>query len=332
MANLVIATTDIHVHKYQQFNQNNRRLANLIDYINYLFELARNNDIMYILFSGDLYNNMQNISTEVENAVVKCFAENFRTSATHWIMISGNHDQATKNLIDAPAVSALEHLPEVFSQIWLLDHKDEIAHIDEIADVHGLPYYEFPEHFKQALEELNENVIEGNHKNILLMHQQIGAGGSIMPDILSPDDPLFKKFDFILNGHMHEFKEVRENFINVGSPLHRDAGDIGIDKGFLLMDLEDLSWNFMDISDRYPQYIHKTIGEEVTEEESKQYIVWVPDNISSNADESAVIEKFNTGLKPIELLTNFVEEIDPPLKDLGVKSAEELIEFGKQYL
>jgi len=330
MATLAIVVSDIHAHKYGKFNTDNQRLGNSIKLINHLFAYAVKNGINYILFCGDLYNTMQNISTEVETAIIKCFHKNFKSFPNvQWVAISGNHDYATKNLIDAPAVSALEHLAELFPNIWLRDQNDALD-IEGKIKIHGIPHFEYPEHFRLALQATHA---EEGFKNILMMHQQVGMDHAMVQDDISPDDPLFNNFDLILNGHIHQFKEVRENFIDVGSSMHRDAGDVGVDKGFLILDLEDLSWGFVDITDMFPQFIHKTVGEELTEWEEKQYVIWVPQTYAETVEEAAIVENFNTTVKPPELLKNFIDTVatEEDLINLNLKTKGELLNFGLKY-
>lgn len=333
MATIALVVSDLHAHKYGKFNVDNQRLGNIIRLIDYLFAYAAKNSINYIIFCGDLYNTMQNISTEVETALIKCFGRNFKSFPNiQWIAISGNHDYATKNLIDAPAVSALEHLADIFPNIWLRDQNDAMD-IEGKIKIHGIPHFEYPEHFRLAL---NFTLLahEEGFKNILMMHQQVGMGHGLVKDDIDPSDPLFSKFDMVLNGHIHEFKAVHDSFINVGSPIHRDAGDAGVGKGFIVMDLEDLSWGFVDITTMFPQFIHKNVGEELTEDEKQQYVIWVPPAYAETAEEAKVVEDFNTTVKPAELLRNFINTVatEDDLGYLNLKTKEELVEFGLTYL
>jgi len=332
MKNIAIVTADIHVHKYKQFNQNNRRLINVIGYINYLFKFAYKNEINWILFSGDLYNNMQLIGTEAEDIIIECFHRNFQANPhITWVAISGNHDHATKNLKDAPAKTALRHLSVLFPGFLLIDNS---AVTIEGVKIHGIPYYEYPEHFMDSLEYTVEQAIKHEPKNnILLMHQLVGMDNSLILEDINPDHKYLQSFHTVFNGHVHKHSEVRENFINVGSPLHRDAGDIGIPKGFLLFAFDTLEWDYYDLTDKYPQYIHKTIGEELTDWEKNQYVIWVPSKQEVLPEDQEIVDNFSSDIKPEKLFENYVRAAlsDDEAKELGVNK-DELIEFGLSYL
>jgi DNA repair exonuclease SbcCD nuclease subunit len=146
--------------------------------------------------------------------------------------------------------------------------------------------------------------------NILLMHQIVGSGLPIEDDI-EPTDPLFDKFDLVLNGHIHHGEQLTDKFINVGSPMARDRGDIGKAKGFWIVDLDDpqATIAFKDISDKYPKFVEKTIGDELTEEDKKNYIVWVPAPIADNVKDAEVSKKFSTNLAPAEIVENYCKEV-----------------------
>lgn len=309
--------SDLHVHNYKQFNEDGRRLKNGIAFLDYIFKLAKANGIKIILMPGDLFNNMQIMATKAVNAVAACLKMNFdQYPDVTLIAISGNHDDAEKNLLDNPSESALDYLDYVFPNFILLDHHPHTFHTDGGTTIRGLRYYEHSEHFRTALEEAGK---EKNKKNtILMMHQIVGSGLPIEDDI-EPTDPLFDSFSLVLNGHIHNCEQLTDKFINVGSPMHRDAGDIGKQKGFWIVDLDDPieTISFKDITSKYPNFVHKTQGEELTEEDKNNYVIWIPASIADSVKDQKLAEKFSTNLAPAEILKNYCAEVLPKeeLKD-----------------
>lgn len=302
--------SDIHIHFYKQFNENGRRMQSGIAFINYLFKLADANGISYILFAGDLHNNMQIIATKVVKALAACFQANFTAYPNiKFICISGNHDFADKNLIDAPGDSAMDYLAAVFENFILLQHYSQY-HTLRGNVITGVPYYNYPEHFRKALE-LAGNVACSPGSNVfLLMHQSVASGLPIDDDIMCTDT-LFNPFTMVFNGHIHTNKQVADFFINVGSPMHRDAGDVGQRRGFWIVDLDEPleTISFMDITDKYPQFIHKFVGEELSEWEQQQYVIWVQNPKMENSKDQEITEKFNTSLAPKAILENYCREV-----------------------
>jgi DNA repair exonuclease SbcCD nuclease subunit len=309
MSELAIVTSDIHIHKYKQFNEDNRRLKNGIAYLDYIFNFASVNEINYILLPGDLYNLMQIVSTEAEDAIVECLQRNFmRYPLIRIIAISGNHDQANKNLIDTPATSALKHLATVFDNFCLLDHGGSLFRTESGNYIFGVPYFEHPEHFRIVLKDLDSHKTTTNvGKSYLLMHQVVASGLPI-EDHIQPDDPLFDNFDMVFNGHIHEGGEITDKFINVGSPMHRDLGDLGKRKGFWVLDLDDPDTiSFKDITDKFPQFIRKEAGTELTEWEKQQYVMWAPHTFTATVNERKMQVNFTTDLAPETIMRNYAE-------------------------
>jgi DNA repair exonuclease SbcCD nuclease subunit len=311
-----IVFSDLHVHNYKQFNEGGRRLKNGIAFLDYIFKLADANEIRTILMPGDLFDKMQIMSTKVVVAVADCFKRNNELYPNIMVIAtSGNHDFAETNLIDSPAESALEYLTKLFN-FNLLGYTGS-THFGDI-HIYAIPYFEHKEHFRQALEETIKYVEFPEDINILLMHQIVGSGLPIEDDI-EPTDPLFDNFDMIFNGHIHEGQQLTDKFINVGSPMARDRGDIGKAKGFWIVDLDNPveTIAFKDISTKFPRFIEKTVGEELTEEDKENYVVWIPAPVADTVKNAKLAEKFSTSLKSSDILTNYCQEVLPEteLKD-----------------
>jgi len=323
MSELAIVTSDLHIHSYKQFNEGKRRLNNGIAYIDYLFHIADANEIKYILLPGDLYNLMQIMATEVEDAIIACLQKNFKRYPSIWIIaISGNHDQSTKNLLDTPAISALQHLATVFDNFILLDNSHQAVKTEHNIYIYGIPYYEYAEHFQITLQKVVDKIqgTASSNKNYLLMHQMV-ASGFPEKDHIQPDDSLFDRFDMVFNGHVHDGGEITEKFINVGSPMHRDLGDLGKRKGFWILDLDDPDTLFFkDITDKFPQFIRKEEGSELNEWESKQYVVWTPVVNTKTLKQKEMLDNFRTDLTPEIIIKNYasVAELNEETLNYGL--------------
>ena len=305
----VIIVGDIHAHNYKSFNVGDNRLNNIIELINYLFRYAFLNKVKKIIIVGDLHNNMEVISTKVVNRLIKCFKNNFNTyNNIDVLALSGNHDFATKNLIDSPGESALNYLNQAFEDRFLLSSNHLSIDYSSGIEVcmHFVPYYEYPEHFKEAVRKIN---IKLHQFNYLFTHQLVGLGIDAVDEDISFDDPLFNNFEIVFNGHVHYGRKVSPGFINVGSPIHRDAGDMGIRKGFWIMNLyEPSTLEFHDITEMFPQFIYKKEDESLTEWESKQYIIRQP-VIEKTSEEDEISEKFAISLRPETIIKNYCKEV-----------------------
>ena len=314
--NLAIAFSDLHIHNYKQFS--NTRLDNTILALRKIFETADKNGAKYILFEGDLYNQQVNIPVIVSDALKEEFLYLEKTYPNIlFIAISGNHDQATKNTYEKSGITALTELDRLFKNFILIDN-DTFA-IGENIEIHGLPYYEYKEHFSKALDEIE---IYNDKINILLTHQTPTFENSVIPVDIDIADERLQKFDLILNGHIHKHEVLSENFINVGSTIPRDKDDVGVEKGFLAINLENpKEYIFKSLSNDFPQVLIKEEGEELTDWEKEQYIMWQAKLVQDDTI-TLDVNKFESTLSNKVLLANYLEAIGESKR----------LEIGKKFL
>lgn len=324
-----IIFTDWHVHNYKMFDKNGSRLDNCVKVARIIFKYAHKNGINRILFGGDLFDKQQTIPTAVIDSVVETFAQLFETYPNiHFVAISGNHDHATKNLPDAPAITALRFLAISFpNNFFLIDNDcydicDENYRADSdgkeyYARVHGIPYYEHPEHYQEKLQEVAETkMIAG--ANILLIHQTPkGIGHALIPHDTDPADELYSNFNMVFCGHIHARQELNPKFLVVGSPIHRDRADEGEDKGFYVFDIfNPADRKFVSLNKKFPVFHIAESELEASCYDQKDFVVLIPKIDHISQAEAAKTESFNTALKPEQLIENFWLETDGKDKDL----------------
>jgi len=315
-----IVFSDLHVHDYKQFNKDHVRVDNTVNMLKYIFKFADKNEINHIFFTGDLFDQFANVSVIVINKVIKAFDECFKAYPDiEFIAISGNHDFATKNTFESPGFSGLDILSGdgLFTSFILLN--GVYNHEHKGFSVMGIPYFVSKEHFWHYFKN-TKDLIQYKDNAYLLMHQMVWPENPMVEDDVNLEDNRFMDFKWVFNGHVHHKGILSNNFLNVGSPIHRDASDIGIRKGIWIVDLEpgsDTLPKFWDTTERNPQYIQKAYGEPESDWEKQQYITWYHPDIKKQVKEDDFdSSKFNTELKPEELLTNFCQEVEPDNKDL----------------
>lgn len=318
-----IVISDIHVHNYKAFSIGDSRLNATLKVIELVFAYANKHKIQYILFCGDLYDNPKLLPTAAVNNLISLFVKLGKDyPSINFIAISGNHDHASKNLIDQPAITALTHLEEVCSNFVLIDNAT--YYIDEVDGyIHGIPYYEYPEHYKQALESVG---YRSGSLNYLLIHQ---TPSNIGNDCIHPDtdinDPLYSKYDYIFCGHIHKRMQLNEKFLVVGSPIHRSLEDEGQDKGFIVINLRNPNEGYTPVSlDKiFPRFKRKYVGEELCENDREDdYIVWLPVVAETTEASQVSIKDFQSDLSRETLVRNYwqtVEGTDEELLKVGLK-------------
>lgn len=289
--------TDVHVHPYKRFDNNNSRLNNCIKVIIDAFELAQESEAQAIFFCGDLFDQQKSLPTIVINKITKLFKHLFQETSIDFYAISGNHDQASKNLYGQPCVTALEFLDTAFPRFHLIDNQ-LIEYGNQT--ILGIPYYEYTEDFYKA--------IGDQEADILMIHNT--PQGITNKNIHTDFDPaVLKRFKRVMCGHIHQAQVIRKNFHILGSPLHRDLGDVGQEKGIYLLNHSSDELSFMPLD--YPQFTY-------TEAESQYYVEEI---IEQDEEEAVDTQKFATSVGQEDLIKNYIEQIkeDAELIKTGVK-------------
>ncbi len=276
----MVIFTDLHIHNYQKFSNNSSRLNNCLDVLSEMFKIANKNNLP-ILFVGDLFDKQVLLPVEVINKTIEHFADLFdKFPNTKFYAISGNHDQASKNTIAKPAITALSSLDRVFENFILIDN--ETVKINNYV-VHGIPYYEYIEDFYEKLSNVKAD--------ILLIHQ---APNGISDKYIhtNMDISFAKNFKLVLCGHIHKAEKLKDNFIVLGSPLHKDLSDEGQIKGYYIFDDYNMTFYPLD----YPMFS--------SEEGKGDY--YIP-RIEKLIAKDEVDIDFSAGTSKLELLESYLK-------------------------
>ena len=324
MQNKIAIYSDIQIHNYKSFGSGTSRLDNCLRCLEEIYERSHAMGIELILFAGDMHDTFGVITVQTLNKTVEAWlriAKKYPKIVT--LAISGNHDMASKNLLGSPCVSVLDYISNLIpSNFRIIDNA--CIHWDNVT-VAGVPYYEYKEHFATMLADASSNAQlvreQLNRDNIILLTHQTpkGIGNDMIPADTNPADPEYKAFDFVFNGHIHKHQQITTNYWNVGSPLHRDAGDIGQEKGFLVLDLDTNKVSRVILTG-YPEF--KRISATDTPDPNHFNVVELVEDVAQIASHD--VERFDTSLSNASIMENYWQEVDG--KD------KELLEVGLSFL
>lgn len=299
--------SDLHVHTYKQFDVDGSRLKNSLQALRDVFNHCQANGIKHLFFAGDLYHLQKVLPTEAVNRLFETLQDLFTNTKVALYAISGNHDFAEKNLLDRPGVTALSHLAEMFPRFHLIDNQN--VYFEALGmHVGGLPYYDYREHFQEALKR-SKQVLQPERFNMLLIHQT--PSGLIDFPIPSECDPAndFGEFDLVLCGHIHTRRKLADNFWLVGSPLAQSYQDPIEYRGFMVFEVEpgeagrySVKSNFIELD--YPQFLTVPEGEE-DERTAKHYVKTVPVAVAPKATVGQKTVEFSTTDTPKELTEKY---------------------------
>lgn len=152
------------------------------------------------------------------------------------VLLIGNHDYCNNQqfLTD-------KHFFNPLKKIANITVVDKPTHIEKLGFSFGFCPYVYPGRFHEALstyftaEKLREQDIIFAHQEILGVQM-----GSIKSEI---GDPWPSDYPFLICGHIHEYNELQDNVIYVGTPIQHNFGD-GSNKGIYLLHLDEESYEF----------------------------------------------------------------------------------------
>jgi len=204
--------------------------------------------IKTILHGGDIFTVRAGLSLEVLVNFIKIM-KMVKKYNIQLIAIPGNHDKTN--------LSSEQSYLDVFKS-WGL----EVIKTHQVLDfkfgktiVHFLPYFPEDTIYKEALNELVENIQANDSlsNRVLLTHISISGvknnDGTAVSNKLKKD--LFSAFDLVLVGHYHNRSRIGKNIHYIGSAMPQNFGEDN-DKGFVVLN-EDLEMTF--IKAKFPQYI-----------------------------------------------------------------------------
>lgn len=202
-------------------------------FYNQLFPYLRTNDIKDVIVLGDIFDSRDLINVKIMNEVYKLFTNDFQ-----FHIIVGNHDLYHTNSNDITSLKFLHKFSNVllYSDIieinfwnkkilfvpWVIDEHEFCKSIDSYsadyvmchADING---------FNMTREKISDN-------------QGMSANS-------------FSNFSKVFSGHFHAFqnKQFDKTLITyVGSPYQLNRGDIGDKRGFIILDTDTDTFEFIE--------------------------------------------------------------------------------------
>lgn len=258
-------------------------------------EELRKNNIEDIIFCGDWHHNRSEISVntlQVSADILEILKE------FNLIVIAGNHDMYFKHRPDVNSLSVFKHR----KNISIVDKIEKVIAYDRVisfcpwsCDINSIE---------------SSDVVFGHFEieTFAMNSYKICEEGTKITDLL-------RKTPLVISGHFHtrHCKEYSNGkILYTGNPFQMDFGDIDNDKGYYLLDFEDMTPVFIK-NTVSPQYKKITLSELVqigrlTDEVSKilanNIIKLKIDRNISQEDTDILLQKLSQ-LKPQELTVDY---------------------------
>ena len=255
---------------------------------------------------GDTFDNRQSINIKVLNYAVNLFERLGEILPVH--IIAGNHDIWAKKTNDITSIDSLKWIPNV-----------QIYKEPKLMDWNGRKVLMMP--WRRDSNHEAETLAEYPSANIVFCHSEV-AGIYLNAKVKNEHGTkpnAYSKYTRVYSGHIH-YRQEKGKLLLVGTPYELTRSDSGNQKGFDMVDLEDMSETFFpnDISPKFLKYnITKlydvTLGEFKEQIKNNFVDLYIPSKIATSNSLSELINKIqNVGRK---LEPNIYQEDDIIDKD-----------------
>lgn len=301
---IAVVYSDLHLEKWNKFNEHNRRLKNGLDVLKKVQKVAKINNCP-ILFAGDLMHKDKSISNFLLQECLPVFKRMWSGKGPTTYAITGNHDQSEENTHNHVSPSYVKTFSQIFPGLVCTDYtsKDTGEFV-----IHGVPYLTHDLGFDEVVESFKLNK---DKPNILMIHTTIpGAHDTDGREINSTLNgkslkKLFSRFDLVITGHIHkpeEFKIGGTKVIQVGAPQHQRATDSRSDMGYVII-YEDLTYKWVWLD--YPKFKYIEEGETIPDTKNF-YIVSLKEKESRK--DNKVENNFNMSTSKSKLAIAYIKE------------------------
>jgi DNA repair exonuclease SbcCD nuclease subunit len=306
---LAILTSDWHIHKWKQFNENGRRLNSNLDLFRFFGAKAKELGVP-ILFCGDMFDNPKQVHNSVITKSIKAYKKYIEKEAIPFIAISGNHDQEEKNTNLNKSPSYLQVFNETFSTFKLIDSK--FYQLNKIG-LYGVEYRSANVGLKETIKDLRQTKLKGI--KILMIHTDLhGALATDNRKVETVENiptnmvKFFKGFDLVISGHIHKPQIIESNFIYMlGAPQQQNRGDSECEMGYWVL-YSDKSLEF--IPTNYPKFKEIKQSKYDTlnpDEKLKHYYTVIPNRIEKAKENISGFTQFSKKTDRTKIAKNWAK-------------------------
>ena len=320
MKRALITDTHFGIKKNNQDFLNSQIKFFKTEFIPYL----KQNQISDIDILGDLFDTRVAVNTMIMNSVIYLFEEMRDFNIT---IFPGNHDSYYFTSTDIHSLQFLKKYKnvEVIEKITSKKFGDK--------SITYIPWQTNLDEFQSLLERDN---IKGD---VCLCHMDIASFSmnkyQLSHDGISPT-VLFDRFKRTFSGHYHTRsikKQLENDIVYVGAPYQLTRNDLGEERGFCILDLDDLSYQFINNTSSI-KFIAINYQQEINENLIVGNIIDVLVEYNQSYDALQLekyikeVEKYKPlGNVNVKVLNNFLSENEVKEFDIyKIKTIPELIE------
>lgn len=276
MVKRIIHISDIHIPNTEDerpySDMIKKFLSQLYLDIQKIKETGITDDEIRIVLAGDIFHQKVKITNEAREMFH--ILMNFLNALGKVIVYAGNHDLLENNRNKKDSLSPTFAINGVYPNITFIDkelnYQSGIIQDDNIIWV----LYSIFDKFKQP-EMTGLRQEYPNHKIIGLYHGNIPGATTDVGAIIDKgiDTNIFNDCDCVMAGHIHKFQELKHNGVPVvyaGSLFQQDCGENVTGHGYLIWNMENMSYKHKEVLNDYRTYKFKISSyEDISNNEEK---------------------------------------------------------------
>lgn len=238
----ILLFADLHLDNHQPFHTilpsgRNSRLQDGLNVLSEICEYTAWNDIDYVIFAGDLFENWRTLDVDVLNGACLEISQ-IREACNDLYLLVGNHDQYS-NSGDIITIIPFNYYCKIIDRPATINLKD--------VRVFFIPFQYDLNKFKQACDNMEICA------DLMIFHQPIKEAilpGSNLPlnKGVSLSDLCSEKFKLCIGGDIHKRQMLGDNVYYLGSPMQLDFSEANEKKGFSILDTDTWDLQFHEIT------------------------------------------------------------------------------------
>lgn len=249
MVKKIIACADIHFRNLEGLNELQESLKKFIEKCKEIIEQEGGPEFVRIVVCGDIVQSKITISNECILAVGWFFRELNTLAKT--IIVGGNHDTVLSNLQRVDSLTPFFQIGDFENIVYIdgeLDYSSGCLEDDNIVWCLYSMFSSFnrPEKIEELKTRYPDKTFVG------LIHGDINGAVNFIGRATENglDAGLFEGLDFVIAGHIHKFQEIKKNGVKIvycSSITQKDYGETLTGHGFVLWDVENNTYEFVEI-------------------------------------------------------------------------------------
>ena len=250
----IIHIADLHI---PQDSTETRPFDKMVDkLIEAVIKEIENPEETRIVIVGDIFDNKIRTTNEAKDIFHHTL--NFFDKICPTYLVAGNHDMLQKNKDRMDSITPTFAIDDVYSNITYLDreleYKSGLLQDDNV--IFAL-YSMFDDFAKPEMDGLRKN--NPDKRIIGLYHGDIAGSVTDLGRMSEAgiDTEWFKECDCVMAGHIHRFQEIKKNGVPIvysGSVFQKDFGENTTGHGFVVWNLEDMTYRHVEVENDYRMF------------------------------------------------------------------------------